>query len=677
MATSGSWTTSRGSHLHLKLAWSRIETDVANNRSKIRLTLTLQQNGYGMWFSTSKTGKLHGQSFTYTGGFSGTGTKTLRTRDVWITHNSDGTKSQSFSASINLNINYEGSSLGTMSVSGTANIDAIPRASGLTAFSLSNTTLNSGTTNTVTYTLDRKSSSFSHNMTLKLGSKTILSWTDSGTGDRTRALTAAQVNSIIAGRPNHTSGTLTLTAQTKSGTKNIGSAASRTRNFTISSSVAPTASGMSVSIAGSGRDKTINTYVQSISKVSASFNSSAGYGATVSNRSIVVRRVSGGSNSQTISGASGTTTNPVTQSGTYEAIGTIRDSRGRTATSRTTFTVQAYTSPRINSFTAHRDKPSTTVRAAMNLTYSKIDTLNPTTITLIGKSGDGDTTSHRNNTGQTAGSLNTTQNITGQSDANSYTYTLTVTDSFGNKAEAVATVGTSFQEFTIARGQGIGVGKIHEEGSLDVAGEAYFSGQLYLRPPVDQNYAYPRFQMHSEDENGHSYLEWFGSDGNRKVYIGVPTGSANYVRINNAINDNIGRIDLGDQQLNLRNETATYNGVPVFTSGNEVLWTGAIYLQESQSITPSKSLSNCPTGWILVWSRYASGTAQNDNWSFTHIPRAFQQVRSGNGGIQANIGRDEGSMSKYIYVTNTTISGHSRNNTAPYNTRVLRYVLSY
>lgn len=146
MAKSGSNTTTIASYLFLDLSWQDIETDVAGNRTKVRLTLQLRHTGTGVYFSTSKSGVLHGTSFTYTGGFNGTGTKTLSTRDVWVTHNSDGSKSQTFTASFSLNITYSGTYRGTSSVSVTASLDTIPRASSLTAFSMGNS-LQINTTN--------------------------------------------------------------------------------------------------------------------------------------------------------------------------------------------------------------------------------------------------------------------------------------------------------------------------------------------------------------------------------------------------------------------------------------------------------------------------------------------------------------------------------------------------
>jgi Siphovirus protein of unknown function (DUF859)/Chaperone of endosialidase len=484
MATSGSFTGSRGGSStgpYLKLSWSRIETDISGNKSKLRLTLQLISD-YSINFSASKSGNLEGNAFTYTSGMKSAGTVTLRTLDLWYNHSSDGSLTTTLSASFNIAITW-GSYISSLSVSDSITVDSIPRASGFTAFSLSNTTLNTSTSTTINYTLDRKSTSFSQDMTLKLGSTTIATWNTTGTGALTRTFSSTEVNKVINALPNSTSGTLTLTMQTKSGSTNIGSSVSKTVNISLNSAIKPSASGISVSIYGSGRDKTIGKFVQGLSKVTSSFTRSAGYGASISTSTITIKRQSDGGNSQTISSNSGTTANAVTLSGTYIAEGYVKDSRGRTATVSTTFTVEAYSPPSITRFTANRTSTTTTVSNAITVTWS-IGASNPTTITVTSKNSAGVTATPYNVIDQTAGSLSTTRSYTNQLDTSSYVYTITVTDSFGKKATANTLVGTSFVEMSIARGKGVGIGKVHERGTLDVGGDAYISGKLNVNALV-------------------------------------------------------------------------------------------------------------------------------------------------------------------------------------------------
>ena len=483
MATSGTFTGDRGGNQYgpwLIMDWSRIDVDIPNNRSLIRLTLKLASDR-NIQFSASKNGVLDGTSFTYTGNFYGPETRTIKTKDVWVNHNSDGSRTEAFSATFDINITWSGSWLSRLYVSGSAVIDTIPRASDFTAFTLSNTSLNTSTATTINYTLSRKSSSFDHDMTLKYGSKVIATWSAT-TGALTRTLSATEVNSILSAMSTVTSGTLTLTMQTMSGSTKIGSSKTINEGISINAAVKPSASGLSTSISGTGRDKTLNMYIQTMSKVVASFTRSAGYGASISSSTISVKH-SSGANSQIIGSNSGTVANALTHSGTYNIVGTVKDSRGRTATVSGTITVQAYSPPSLIKFTGIRSNPTTTVSLGIDAIWSQIGTSNPATIKITGTTSATSVVLF-NKTNDTSGRLTATQLYTGQSDAYSYTYTISVTDSFGANDQAQIKVGTTFVEFTIAKGKGIGVGKVHERGSVDVSGDVYIAGKLNVNALV-------------------------------------------------------------------------------------------------------------------------------------------------------------------------------------------------
>lgn len=56
------------------------------------------------------------------------------------------------------------------------------------------------------------------------------------------------------------------------------------------------------------------------------------------------------------------------------------------------------------------------------------------------------------------------------------------------------------------------------------------------------------------------------------------------------------------------------------------LWSGAMYMSSSnstpQTVTPSKKLSECRTGWLLLWSDYDAGDGANDaDFATTIIPK--------------------------------------------------------
>lgn len=108
----------------------------------------------------------------------------------------------------------------------------------------------------------------------------------------------------------------------------------------------------------------------------------------------------------------------------------------------------------------------------------------------------------------------------------------------------------------------------------------------------------------------------------------------------------------------------------------EQLWTGALYMDNTQSVTPSKTLAQCPTGWCLVWSYYNGGLVSSD-FNYTFIPKYHADNFSGSGLWQL-VGADNSTaILKYLYVTNTTITGYSANGANPQSLAVLRAVISY
>lgn len=141
-----------------------------------------------------------------------------------------------------------------------------------------------------------------------------------------------------------------------------------------------------------------------------------------------------------------------------------------------------------------------------------------------------------------------------------------------------------------------------------------------------------------------------------------------------------------DQQRVL-DGTGYLNSNVVFADlqGLEELWSGYLYMNATQTINPRRNISNCPNGWILVWSRYDSGAPLNSFWNFVYVPKRFATLSAG--GMVHNLGADPvagtGTVSqiqpvfKYIYITDNEIKGHAQNAVNPNNTTVLRYVYTW
>lgn len=123
------------------------------------------------------------------------------------------------------------------------------------------------------------------------------------------------------------------------------------------------------------------------------------------------------------------------------------------------------------------------------------------------------------------------------------------------------------------------------------------------------------------------------------------------------------------------------------------LWTGAMYMTSTNStpqvVTPSKALSECRNGWLLLWSDYDPGDGSNDaDFVTTMIPK-----RNATGGtwggksflcdIPRYIGSDvtdtstEKRIIKVLYVHDDCIKGSYQNASGDRNDVVLRAVYEF
>ena len=81
-------------------------------------------------------------------------------------------------------------------------------------------------------------------------------------------------------------------------------------------------------------------------------------------------------------------------------------------------------------------------------------------------------------------------------------------------------------------------------------------------------------------------------------------------------------------------------------------------MNEGQQYSFSDLVSNQPNGIVLVWSHYESGAAKDYNFIYTFVPKLHTQLFNGCGVIcsDASFG-----MSKYVYIHDDKIVGHTRN----------------
>ena len=337
MAKSGSKSVTVTNYDTLKFSWEEASQDITNNKTIINWKLQLIATSYGLISSTvSKDWSVTVNGTKYSGtnkiGIDNNETKTLASGSTTIAHNSDGTKTFSYSFSQEIAITFHGEYVGTKSGSGTGTLDTIPRKSTL---AVENGTL--GTEQTLKVT--RQSDDFTHTIVATCGgqSKTICEKSSSTSIKFTPPLNWASENTT------GTSVSVAYKITTYNGSTSVGSN-SYTNSCSIPSSVKPT---VSFTVEDSeGYAGTFGNYVQTLSKAKVVIDASGSYGSTIKSYSTTVDGKTYTSASFTTSVLSGT--------GTLTIKVTVTDSRGRTATASKTIEVLAYAVPKITEVTLNR-----------------------------------------------------------------------------------------------------------------------------------------------------------------------------------------------------------------------------------------------------------------------------------------------------------------------------------
>ena len=357
MASSGSNTYTHSSGMYIRLEWRIADTNIANNRTKISYDVYI---GYQYRMSSSATKNANitvdgvSTNFTFSIGnyTSGWEKHLVVANEKWISHNTDGTKSTSLSAWADVQVSAGGYYVNRLSVSLTANLDPIPRTSTMTGSS----SVNAG--GTYSYTVSPASSSFSHTLTFSIGSKTSTVTAANGAGTWTVPASWAEA------LPTKTSGVMNVVLTTKNGTTTVGTR-SYTTTLLVPSSMVPSVGSLSIakhSSTPSPANGSSWPYVQNITTAYASVSGASGsYGSTISSYTIKA----GGTTRYASSG-----TFPLPSAGNITFTATVKDSRGRTASTTSTLTVVAYSPPRITGVTLTRTNSSGVADNAG--TYAKV-----------------------------------------------------------------------------------------------------------------------------------------------------------------------------------------------------------------------------------------------------------------------------------------------------------------
>ena len=436
--------------------------NIANNTSNVTVKVNISWT-LGSWNQESPAPsgwlKIDGVTYNFASTFNPnrttTGSQTLYTKTVTISHNSDGSKTVSCSASF-----ASGVSSGTVTASGSKVLTTIPRAT-KPAVDVSSADMGAR----VTINCPRATSSFTHDLSYKIPGDSDYIVIASGVGTSYSWTVPDRATSI----PTSTGVQMTLRCITRSGSTTVGTAyAYITAN--VPSSVIPTVDTVTTAEIVSGLAAQFQTYVQSKSKIRVSISASGAKGSTIKEYSSTFA-------GKTYSGSSWTS-DTLSNAGKLTIKTRVKDSRGRWSEYKdTTILVEAYSNPQIRSMAAYRCNSAGApddegIYLAIGYDYSVASVGGKNTAAATVKYKLSTETSYRATLlTLTALAESTTYKPASPTFSvdNSYHFEMIVEDWFGATATSVTILPSGKVILDIkANGLGLGIGKVSETDCVDI-----------------------------------------------------------------------------------------------------------------------------------------------------------------------------------------------------------------
>lgn len=659
MATSGSTSVSVTAYNTLKFSWVQAGQNTAGNYTTINWSLQLVSGSAGQIISSAqKAWSVTVNGTTYSGtnsvAIGNNTTTTLASGQTTITHGQDGTKTFNYSFSQEFNITFAGAAIGTKAGSGTGSLNTIPRATTPVPHV---TTADMGTTLTI-YTY-RASTEFTHDLEYSFAGST---YAVIQNNVDTVAYWAIPLD-LARNIPDTASGTLTIRCTTKKGSTVIGT---KTALVTVKvpATVVPTINAVSLTEAATGAVVGIGAYVQSKSKVKAAITASGAYNSTIK------------SYSSTFAGKTYTgeiwTSDTITLSGSLSIVTTVTDSRGRTASKTTTFTVLSYTPPKITTFEVARYTSSGVadpdgVYASIKLAYSVTSLNAKNTASAKIEYKRTTATSWTTLRTETALSANVTINPTTTFSTDyQWDFRVTLTDAFNSASPATYTTylpsGAVILDIK-ADGTGIAFFKTCTKAGVEIAGELPGSAISLATNANLNNLTTPGFYVIPTTTISGTVTN--------KPYTDTATASIRVEQTGTGmVKQILQKSTKTDGVIFERGYDSSGWGAwsIVYSGAGKILWTGSSLLTSGQSITFSEPMSQQQSGVVLVFSRYTSSTAQDYQYSCHFIPKQLVTAATSAGQTAAGVAvtmatsKFDYIAGKFVRVTETGVTGDETNN---------------
>lgn len=458
-----------GGYISLELSESNVNT--ANNTSVVTAKLYYYGNGVS-WSNDRQPYRIviDGTTYSGTSSFStSTSAQLLGTASKTVTHNDNGAKTVSVSASFATDV-----SLGTLTTSGNITLTTISRLSSL---SVGNGTLGIAQT----LTISEPTSNNNHKITYACGSIEGYILGSASATSTSNSVRWTPPVSLAAQNTKGTSVTATITLYTYNGNGAYVGSKSYSITLAIPASVKPT---LTIDVSDpTGYKDTYGNYVQGKSKIKVIPTATIAQGASIVEYEYAI----GGTQYK----GDTVETSAISQSGSITVKVKATDTRGRYAEVEQIVTVLAYSVPsleitrveRTNSVGAPR-KDGAYLTAYFNASIISLSSLNKATLKVKTKKK----TNASWGTEVTIVSEVSDYSVTGgeytfaADTASSYDVMMTLSDSFSVPVQRTATGSSCTKVFSVfSEGKGFAVGKVAEkENTFEVGWNAQFNNDVNI-----------------------------------------------------------------------------------------------------------------------------------------------------------------------------------------------------
>lgn len=668
MALSGSFEKSLVSgHYVIRVEWSATQSVANNTTTPTAKIYFINDYAISVRATSGHSLTINGVSYSFSSPAINTkGTHLIATiNGNAISHNADGSKSVSMSISYKMDATLSGTYYGTVSASSTVSFNTIARASAPTITADGHNTWQYISDDNNNYSIvintNRASSSFTHTITAKFGSKTVTIGTGITTS-KSWVIPKDFLNAI----PNGVSATCTITCTTYNGSTNIGSKTA-TIALWVHDDVKPT---VTFTVAEANSDvisKGFTSYLQSLSKLLIKSTGAGAYSSTIKSYQVTAEGLTYSGNN--------VTTNTLTTSGTIAVKVKVTDSRGRTGEATTQITVLKYERPKITDFAIHRcladgtlDEQGTYCKVDLKASITNIaNNTHNFSVDIALNQNSTKTRYALTSTGFTFDGSKIIPNVSGNS---TYVITVNAIDAFYSESKTLS-LSTAFTLVDYYRdGTGISFGMVAQSPN-----RATFKLPIY---PLEGVYPV-HINLESDLNDYHVPGMYSGGDASSMLNSPTTDGAAFIMEVSRA-----GSSTLRLQRLTtLANGNTTiyeryYNGSSwwdwncVSRSSNPVLWTGCYYMHAPNGVAQvanlAEPISKQVNGIVLTFAPYyispGETTATAKPWDNIEV---FISKGSVTGGVKDfPLAAQTFSLIgiKKLTVTDTQIIGDSSNNTS-------------